>query len=92
MSFKTGYSAQKDYPKKIAELKAGPRWIPVSDGLPEVPEGYGVDVIAVNMNDKDPYAFSVFYDKSGGFEYLNVTHWIDLHKWISELPLPPEAE
>jgi len=76
----------------IDDLNAERRWIPVSERLPEVDDGYCVDVVMVNMRDVDPHPSQCMYDKQGGFEHLSTTHWIDLHKWIDGLPLPPAPE
>jgi len=77
---------------ELAELREQVRWIPVSERLPEVEDGYCITVIAVDMNTEKPRPFLPHYDKQGGFEYLNATHWIDFHKFMQGLPLPPLPE
>jgi hypothetical protein len=76
---------------RITELEAAQRWIPCSERLPKVEPFELVDVIAVNMNEKEPYAFQTSYDLTAGFEYLNVTHWIDIQAFIKSLTLPTES-
>ncbi len=82
----------QDLKAELAELRERTRWIPTAERLPEVEDGYCVSVIAINA-DKDDTPSILHYDNQGGFEYLIMTHWIDLRKLIESLPLPepPEA-
>lgn len=75
---------------ELAELRERMRWISVSERLPEVDDGYCVDVVAINMNgDKKP--FTAMYAKNIGFDALSTTHWMYISDLISTLPEPPEA-
>jgi len=64
------------------------RWIPVSERLPEIDDGYCIEVWAVNMNSLKPMAFRVDYTNFDGFETLIATHWMPIEA-PKNLP-PPE--
>ena len=75
---------------EISRLKAERRWIPVSERLPEIDDGYCIEVWAVNMNSLKPMAFRVDYTNFDGFETLIATHWMPIEA-PKNLP-PPEDE
>lgn len=77
----------RDQRKRIAELEAAQRWIPVSERLPETYK----PVLTVDMSEATQVPVPAFYNPdtecwSTHFKYdLWVTHWMPL-------PQPPEVQ
>ena len=70
--------------KRVAELEAAQRWIPVSERLPEE----NVTVLVVTKRNRNPVVawMRLGFWRSRGVDFaLSVTHWMPL-------PQPPEVQ
>jgi hypothetical protein len=70
--------------KRIAELEASHRWIPVSERLPEDAGQYIVYVVPTTATYTDTRVYQCVYSWAGWHTKHDVTHW-------QPLPAPPNT-